>query len=39
MDLILLKEPSIEDRNIQLELSVVGVGTLIDVLCGEVYPS
>jgi hypothetical protein len=36
MDLILFEEPSTEDCNVQLEPPLVGVGTLIDVLCGEV---
>ena len=39
MDIILAEEPSAEDRNVQLELAVVGVGTLVDVLRREVLPS
>ena len=39
MDLILSKEPSTEDRNVQLEFPVVGVGTLVDVLCEEMFHS
>ena len=37
MDLILPEQHLMEDRNVQLELPVVGVGTLVDVLCGEVF--
>ena len=39
MDLILLKEPLMEDSNVQLELPVVGFGTLVDVLRGKVFLS
>lgn len=35
MDLILSKDSSIEDRNVQLEPPIVRVGTLIDVLRGK----
>ena len=39
MDLILFEKPSTEDHNIQLEPHVLGVGTLVDVLGGEVFLS
>ena len=39
MDLILSEGPSTEDRNVQLELPMVGVGTLVDVLRRVVFLS
>lgn len=39
MHLILSEEPSTEERNVPLELPVVGVRTLVDVLRREVFPS
>jgi len=37
MDLILSKESSTEDRIVQLEPPVLGVGTLVDVLRKKVF--
>ena len=39
INLILSEQPSIRNRNVQLEPLVVGVETLVDVLRGKVFPS
>ena len=39
MDLILSEEPSTEDGNVHLEPPLLGVETLVDVVCVEVCPS
>jgi hypothetical protein len=39
LNLIMSEEPSTEDRNVQLEPPLVGVGTFLDVLREEVFPS
>ena len=39
MDHILSEEPSTKDYNVQLEPPVLGVGTVADVLGGELFPS